>query len=658
MNWTGGRLQRSKRAGTALSAKQKAHFAKARTHIQSGHENRSPVRFSILQDLVGDAPQTHRVDPHTDWKPGGTSNEVGSYAISPQTPTHVSPSVTLLNLQPVVFLESLKRRGKRPPSVDVQPRANLKYSRHEVPKSKHEVVEDLKNKRLELLQRNDWSRAPTARPLKMKFSSANNRHKIGRRRRLTQTDIDRRNQGACVAKQREPWEISMNLRQRVNHSDQDDGISIRIGSSIHGTQNAAITGLSSYSIERFNSTNDMLFSSVDPSEESSSMLLDADPSELLSENSLPLECSISKIISLDEINSEKPSLSYVNQSYNRPASIDRRPLVFSCSPNNARDEDESTAWILSDVDNSSITLAQTSGRDTDYTNPRLAIESSPPHLPEHSADRTPVATRGFYQSGSSGINEHPMEKLTSHPEEDQEMNWKMFLSISSHIPGNSSVAQISANGKTNTVKLNAGNCAKGEDTEDTIELMDTSLPINTPVPRPSTSSHCFTADASTPNNKDAERDTTEEDALWWNFVFGETENKYEETSDQTVKRRQMKRTITGISAASEELTESSSMMVEASQATLIRQKHVNHDMRLSSSIDQNPSEPVKIVFKKPAPFVGRRSTAHVTTFGKDLASTVHGTKRSAKQVTIPFKTTGSERILIGSSSDEEEGIED
>ena len=654
MNWTGGRLQRSKRAGTALSAKQKAHFAKARTNIQSGHENRSPVRFSILQDLVGDAPQTRRVDPHTDWKPRGASNERGSYAISPQTPTHVSPSVTLLNLQPVVSLESLKKREKRSPSVDFQRRANLKHSRHEVPKSKDEVVEDLKTKRLELLQRNDWSRTPTPRPLKIEFLSTNIRHKIGRRRRLTQTDIDRRNQGAGVAKQREPWEVLMNPRKRVNHSDQDDGISIRIGSSIHGTRDATITGLSSNSIERFHSTNDMLFSSVDPSEESSSMLLDVDPSELLSKNSLPLECSTSKITSLDEIDFEKPPLSDINRSYNRPASTDQRPLVFSCSPNDARDEDDSTAWILSDVDYFSITLAQTSGKDTDYTNPRLAIKSSPPHLPGHSADRTPVATRGSDQSGSSGIDEHPMEKMTSHSEEDQEINWKMFLSISSHIHSNSGVAQTSANGKKNTVKLDAGNCAKGEDTEDTI---GPSLPINTPVPRPSTSSYRFTADASPPNNNNTERDTTQEDALWWNFVFGETENKdEEETSDQTANKRQMKRTITG--TASEELTENSSMMVEVSQPTLMPQKHVNHDMYLSPNMDQNPSEAVKIVFKKPAPFVGRRSTAHVTTIGKDLASTMHGTKRSAKQLTIPFTTIGSERILIGSSSDEEEDIED
>ena len=44
MNWTGGRLQQSKRSAHTSSAKQKAYFAKARAKLQSGPGTISPLR--------------------------------------------------------------------------------------------------------------------------------------------------------------------------------------------------------------------------------------------------------------------------------------------------------------------------------------------------------------------------------------------------------------------------------------------------------------------------------------------------------------------------------------------------------------------------------------------------------------------------------------
>ena len=48
MNWTGGRLQQSRRSGTAITAKQRAYFARARARLLNGDNSASPPQFSLL----------------------------------------------------------------------------------------------------------------------------------------------------------------------------------------------------------------------------------------------------------------------------------------------------------------------------------------------------------------------------------------------------------------------------------------------------------------------------------------------------------------------------------------------------------------------------------------------------------------------------------
>ena len=50
MNWTGGRLQQSRRSRSATNTKQRAHFAKARARLQNGSIAPPPPRFAILQE--------------------------------------------------------------------------------------------------------------------------------------------------------------------------------------------------------------------------------------------------------------------------------------------------------------------------------------------------------------------------------------------------------------------------------------------------------------------------------------------------------------------------------------------------------------------------------------------------------------------------------
>ena len=62
MNWTGGTLQRTKNANKGVVQKQKAYFARARTHLQNGSKSPvAPFRPSYFQndnnfELVGYPP--------------------------------------------------------------------------------------------------------------------------------------------------------------------------------------------------------------------------------------------------------------------------------------------------------------------------------------------------------------------------------------------------------------------------------------------------------------------------------------------------------------------------------------------------------------------------------------------------------------------------
>ena len=58
MNWTGGRLRQSRRPGTAITAKQRAYFARARARLLNGDRSASPPRFSLLNASDVEVPRT------------------------------------------------------------------------------------------------------------------------------------------------------------------------------------------------------------------------------------------------------------------------------------------------------------------------------------------------------------------------------------------------------------------------------------------------------------------------------------------------------------------------------------------------------------------------------------------------------------------------
>ena len=631
MNWTGGRLQRSKHAGTALSAKQKAHFAKARMHLQRSHERRSPVRFSITEDVgyVGDdATLGWGVDPKKDWEPRETSIEAGSYVVSAKAPTDVSPSINLSSPQSVAFLKSCGGPTKRSPSTSSQPWVRPKNKRRTVSNSKPVGVEDLRAKRLELLQRNDWFESSVTRPLKMDFLPTKNIPKIGRRRKLTQTDYDRRNQRACVRQHKQRLTSDTDLRSRIRRPGEVDKISIRIGSSIHGTQNATKPLL-----ECLHHINDMLFSSIDVADESSSMLLDVDTSDIVSENGSLLEGTTSEKVLFDQVDPEIRLWSDIKPVSNKSASTDQGISAFSYSSSPAQ-EDDSTVSADANVENSSITVARTPNRNAAYANPRLVIKSSPPYLPGYTADGTTVAIRDLHQSRSSRIHAHPINNLDSQFDEHQGMGHEVFTSMPGCL---ADVAQTSAVLNANAKDMEPGCCGNGEDVDRGTRTLETLPPIYAPILKDSTLSRCLTRNTCTSYSKgnDLRPDKIEEDALWWRFVFGE---KDEKSNEGTPKGNKIGRNTT---ATSKEWTEiRSSMEVKASQPTATQQKYDKLNMH-------------QIVFKKPTPFVGPMSAGCTTSSGECLTgSRMRGEHCSASKSATPTKTQPSEMIFTYPNRDE------
>jgi hypothetical protein len=100
MNWTGGTLQRTKHANKGVVQKQKAYFARARTHLQNGsNPTIAPFRPSYLQnddsfELAGRLPsfgsgsvrhtghsaRRHREARDREPSPNDDSHEPGEYA--------------------------------------------------------------------------------------------------------------------------------------------------------------------------------------------------------------------------------------------------------------------------------------------------------------------------------------------------------------------------------------------------------------------------------------------------------------------------------------------------------------------------------------------------------------------------------------------------
>ncbi|KAI4688099.1 uncharacterized protein J4E84_005027 [Alternaria hordeiaustralica] len=158
MNWTGGSLQRTKKANTGVVQQQKAYFARARTQLQNDTNSPvAPFRPSYLQDnedsyLLGIAPFG-----------SGSLRHTGHAAKRHNESTQ--PEHTPGNYQPTA--KRHLRDGKRQAS--------------EVDTELHLLEANKKR----LLTQRDWVGIDPSKPVTLRFRSSREKSKIGKRRRTT-----------------------------------------------------------------------------------------------------------------------------------------------------------------------------------------------------------------------------------------------------------------------------------------------------------------------------------------------------------------------------------------------------------------------------------------------------------------------------------------
>ena len=244
MNWTGGRLQRSKHVANGLSAKQKQYFAAAQARLQGGSRAHSPPYVTLFEGtnretrLLRDGHPTN-VNGRENY--GSQDSVVESDSIAARADRKRRPPSETTE----VPAPKRRRIRQKDPSVESSRTGNEAYERNVRSRKQQqrlpETEDELQAARLEILdmmRRDDWLGPKVPQPVRMTFPSFEDKQKIGRRRKLTKADIERRNQ---VTRQKAtPVKIkrsgSSRLRRHEPRALDHDEVSVRVGSVIHGSQ--------------------------------------------------------------------------------------------------------------------------------------------------------------------------------------------------------------------------------------------------------------------------------------------------------------------------------------------------------------------------------------------------------------------------------------
>ncbi len=250
MNWTGGRLQRHSKANANATRKaQKQHFAKARLQHQSGRPVPSPLQFStfkvpLKQTGKVDQDQNRGIKRRKCPKELGMSHvcsilpviDNGKASSEPRTKCRrfdCQPSINPDHSDGGLISSTHVHQRNIETDSNAQP-VSEKKSR----KSAQAGRNTLDAVKRSLLGRSDWMGLNVARPLRMKFPSAHELESIGRRRKVTAEDKQRRDV-ARTGYHRGPLPDTV-LQSRLHQHHFDDApkevASIRIGSHIHQSQ--------------------------------------------------------------------------------------------------------------------------------------------------------------------------------------------------------------------------------------------------------------------------------------------------------------------------------------------------------------------------------------------------------------------------------------
>ncbi|KAI9812866.1 MAG: hypothetical protein M1827_004384 [Pycnora praestabilis] len=243
MNWTGGRLTRHSRNGGSASINlQKQHFARARTKLQNGSHQSSPLKWSPFEKLEAEPLQgmVHYQDnASSEWRNKSPKRQKTLSEYSSTAPLAERLN-TLLPRQSAAYRQ--QQRGR----VDTE---QVLYHASQQPQKTTFTSQQLnpgaasyplEQERKRLLCQPDWVGLAIARPAKLRFPASNDREKIGKRRKTTSDDRARRN--APAQPSYNPFGERILVQQptdTVSTLFKEQNISIRIGEQHHGSQGSS-----------------------------------------------------------------------------------------------------------------------------------------------------------------------------------------------------------------------------------------------------------------------------------------------------------------------------------------------------------------------------------------------------------------------------------
>ena len=190
MNWTGGKLSRHSRASGSLTAQQKQHFAKVQTIHRNGAKHKSPLKWSILGNIVED-----RRQQSASVEPARRRSRERSFFVLPEESTEGMQSAKHGRR---LSHESQDERyrvkvepGYTPKDdlYDATPEPPNRKRRREASPKQVEAEEDegdpIVEKRRRLLNKPNWVGITAPNPIRFVFASPTHGDKVGRRRKVT-----------------------------------------------------------------------------------------------------------------------------------------------------------------------------------------------------------------------------------------------------------------------------------------------------------------------------------------------------------------------------------------------------------------------------------------------------------------------------------------
>lgn len=254
MNWTGGRLSRSRNAQNSEAAKQRQHFAKMRGKLNDGRPSPPEMQFFDFgiwkpQNRRSDrseqhdqrlmrtsAPKVKPRHPHVQ-HPASTRSESQHHKRKRTSSDLVAPS--LKSGTPEHHGQEPIYIGSSPSTLDMSSHGSTNpvskpTSRLTARPSNSHGAETIETKRRRLLETKDWVGIdrPATRPVQIKFTDPKDRDLIGRRRKVSARKpvglVSRRRPVGEVAAIESFGKIPNDLDQYYNSGR----LSVRIGSAV------------------------------------------------------------------------------------------------------------------------------------------------------------------------------------------------------------------------------------------------------------------------------------------------------------------------------------------------------------------------------------------------------------------------------------------